>query len=323
MGSPIKDRRKPIVKPATARVLFVANEPSRFEPAVRRLEEAGFTVATVHGGAVAVLALARVAPHVVVLDVALKGISAQELTRHIVYSTVDARPMVILAGEEAATVERQGAAITSGAFDYFRLPDGIPVLVGRVAQLVALRQEIVRLDEEANRDTLTGLSNRRRFRKRIGQEVGRWRRYGVPCSLLALDIDNMKRINDTHGHPAGDRAILHVAKALAEVARDIDVAARLGGEEFTLLLGIADAAGALTVAEHLRQVISGTPVEGVGMITVSVGVASCPTHADSEKKLYLAADTALYRAKNEGRDRSVVAEPLSSPAPPPDDVNSE
>jgi diguanylate cyclase (GGDEF)-like protein len=322
MGSPVKDRRKPVVKPNPSRVLFVTNEPPRFAPAVRRLEDAGLTVATVHGASVALVALARVAPHVVVVDVALKGLSAQEITRHIVDSTVDGRPMVILAGEEAATVERQGAAITSGAFDYFNLPDGLPLLVGRVAQLVALRREIVRLDEEANSDTLTGLSNRRRFHKRLGQEVGKWRRYGVPCSLLALDIDNMKRINDTHGHPAGDRAILHVAKALTEVARDIDVAARLGGEEFTLLLATVDAADALTVAEHLRQVISGTPVEGVGMITVSVGVASCPTHADSEKRLYDASDIALYRAKNEGRDCSVVAEPLNT-APPPDAVNSE
>jgi diguanylate cyclase (GGDEF)-like protein len=254
-------------------------------------------------------------PHVVILDVALKGLAVRDLLKMIADSSMSG-PMVILVGEEEATAERQGEAIAQGAFDYFHLPDNLPLLIGRVAQLIALKQRMHRLEAEANRDVLTGLSNRRRFRKSLGQEVERWRRYTLPCSLLLLDIDKMKLINDTLGHSAGDMAIRHVAEALVEVARDRDVASRLGGEEFALLLAGTDQAKALMVAEHLRQIICANPVESVGLITVSIGVASCPKHADSEKKLYAAADAALYRAKNEGRNCSVVATPISQSPPP-------
>jgi diguanylate cyclase (GGDEF)-like protein len=117
----------------------------------------------------------------------------------------------------------------------------------------------------------------------------------------------MKRVNDTHGHSAGDRVIRHTASALVELSRDNDTSARLGGEEFALLLAGADDAQAYAAAERLRHVVSDTPVEGVGIVTVSLGVASCPAHAINERALYAASDAALYRAKDEGRNCTVIA----------------
>ena len=117
----------------------------------------------------------------------------------------------------------------------------------------------------------------------------------------------MKAINDKQGHPAGDLVIRHIANTLVRVSRDNDTAARLGGEEFALLLaGIGDAKASLA-AERLRGIIAREPVTGVGNVSVSIGVAACPAHANSERTLYSASDKALYVAKNKGRNRVAVA----------------
>lgn len=134
----------------------------------------------------------------------------------------------------------------------------------------------------------------------------------MPCALLLVDIDFLKRINDAHGHSAGDVVIRHVASALMQLSRDNDTAARLGGEEFALLLAGVDDAKALAAAERLRHVISHEPLEGIGTVTVSLGVASCPAQARSERTLYAASDAALYRAKNGGRDRAALAQPVNA-----------
>ena len=126
-----------------------------------------------------------------------------------------------------------------------------------------------------------------------------------------VDIDHLKQVNDTHGHSAGDRVIRHTASALVELSRDNDTSARLGGEEFALLLAGTDGDKAYAAAERLRHSVSATAVEGVGIVTVSLGVASCPSHATSERALYAASDAALYRAKDEGRDRTDIAPVIS------------
>src|SRR5205807_3430464 len=122
--------------------------------------------------------------------------------------------------------------LEQGAFDYFQVPAEIELLVARTRQLVQLRQLFERLRAEADLDYLTGLANRRRFRRALKREVERWHRYGVPCALLLLDIDHLKTINDTYGHDGGDRVIRQIANVLLSVSRDTDTAARLGGEEF-------------------------------------------------------------------------------------------
>src|SRR5207247_1237639 len=132
---------------------------------------------------------------------------------------------------------------------------------------------------------------------------------------LMLDIDHMKAINDQNGHPAGDTVIRHIAHTLVEVSRDNDTAARLGGEEFALLLAGVSGEKAATAAERLRKVLAQRSVASVGPITVSIGVAACPEHANSERTLYLASDRALYVAKNDGRNRVAVAPPLQEKLP--------
>ena len=286
------------------RVLLVTDDPA--VGAYRQpLEGAGFNVVAVARGAQALVEIGRSRPHLVVADAGLRGVTADELARKLSASAEDL-PLVQVGGA-AATVARRAEALALGAFDYFQLPGELPLLLARVAQLIRLRQTMDRLRAEADRDYLTGLANRRRFRNALGQELERWRRYHLPCALLLVDIDFMKTINDTHGHTAGDKVIRHVADALTEFSRDNDTAARLGGEEFALLLAGADDAKALAAAERLRAAVSGGEVDGVGTATVSIGVAACPAHAQSERTLYAAADAALYRAKREGRNRAALA----------------
>jgi diguanylate cyclase (GGDEF)-like protein len=286
------------------RVLLVSDDTSIGGHA-RALEEGGFVVVGVAGGVKALVALQRTRPHVVVADANLRGISAGEFAR-MLSEAQDAIPVVLVGGERAS-FERRGAAMDEGAADYFQLPAELPLLIARTRQLVAHKLTVERLQAEADRDYLTGLANRRRFRKALGQEVERWRRYRTPCALLLLDVDHLKRINDTYGHPAGDRVIRFVASALSELSRDNDTAARLGGEEFALLLAGVGSEKAVAAAERLRRAVCARPLEEVGAVTISVGVAACPASAQSERELFAASDSALYRAKREGRNLVVLA----------------
>ncbi|NJD18025.1 MAG: diguanylate cyclase, partial [Gemmatimonadetes bacterium] len=162
----------------------------------------------------------------------------------------------------------------------------------------------------ARTDPLTGLANRRHFMERLEAEVERSERYARTLSLVALDMDHFKAVNDTHGHAAGDDVLRAAAQALRDVCRDVDLAARLGGEELALLLPETDGAGARTVAERVREHIAATahqsPAGQPFRVTASLGVATAVPGAPGEALLQ-AADEALYRAKRSGRNLVVMA----------------
>lgn len=293
------------------RVLLIADDDqTRFVEAVTAR---GINVVGVANGAAALVSLQRSRPHLVVANPSARGLRIRELARMLAQSD-EGIPLVLI-GSQPATVELRHAALLEGAFDYFELPFEFELLIERTQQLVVLRQTIDRLRADADLDALTGLANRRRFRVALAREVERWRRYRVPCALLMLDIDHLKRINDQFGHPAGDAVIRQIAQTLKQVSRDNDTAARLGGEEFGLLLAGVDLQRAAAAAERLRTVLGGKRVDGVGTVTVSVGVASCPENATSERTLYAASDRALYVSKNSGRDRVSVAPLLQEKLP--------
>lgn len=274
-------------------------------PYRERLESAGFKIVGASAGAAALITFRRTRPHVVVADTSSKGLSVPDLGRML--GNTNGGVPLILVGFEPSTFESRAHGMAAGAFDYFQVPAELELLVLRTTQLVQIQQTMDRLREEADFDQLTGLANRRRFRVALTREVERWRRYGVPCALLLLDIDYMKAINDKHGHPFGDIVIRSIATTLARVSRDNDTAARLGGEEFALLFAGIDAAKAQLGANRLLGILSEQSVDGVENITVSVGLAACPDHANSERTLYAASDRALYVAKNSGRNRMAVA----------------
>jgi diguanylate cyclase len=179
-------------------------------------------------------------------------------------------------------------------------------LVRRTLERTQLQQTISELTELSMRDPLTGLYNRRGLSERLVEEVSRARRYGAPLSLVMVDIDHFKRINDTHGHAIGDVAIGHVARLLMRDRRVSDIVARYGGEELLLLLPHTPLDGALSLAERLRYLIEKTPfrtVSGEDSLTVSMGVALFKLNMRQPEELLEAADQALYRSKHAGRNR--------------------
>jgi diguanylate cyclase (GGDEF)-like protein len=168
-----------------------------------------------------------------------------------------------------------------------------------------------RLDQLSITDPLTGLSNVRYFRARMVEEAAGAERSGEPLALAVLDLDHFKRINDRLGHAVGDEVLTAAATALRGFARQADTVARIGGEEFAMIMPAADAVSALAAAERARRAVERSPARTARglqtVVTASVGVAvSTNTLRLSPDDLFREADAALYQAKRRGRDRTVM-----------------
>jgi diguanylate cyclase (GGDEF)-like protein len=188
------------------------------------------------------------------------------------------------------------------------LPAGAEEQLERFGELLTLAivstEAHAQLEGLASTDHLTGLWNRRSFEERLSAEVERAVRYSHPMSLLVIDVDHFKEVNDTHGHPVGDLVLLEIAGRLKTTARRGEIVARVGGEEFAWILPETDAEGGLGAAARFRAAMSEAPLSGVGSLTVSTGVCDL-SEAKDAAELFRLADVALYWAKSDGRDRAV------------------
>lgn len=178
-------------------------------------------------------------------------------------------------------------------------------LTGKIGRLIERHQSA--LHHLATRDGLTGLFNHITFYNMLEDEVARLHRYGTSVSLLMLDLDHFKGINDKYGHVAGDTILKEFGKIIHRLSRSTDKVCRYGGEEITVILPEIDADGATVIAERLRSAVESHSFKLEGgqdiSITVSIGVATVPEHADSARELVGVADQALYTAKERGRNR--------------------
>ncbi len=179
------------------------------------------------------------------------------------------------------------------------------LLDGVIIDITERQREQEHLAHQALHDPLTDLPNRRALDERLASELERVHRTGGALSLVVIDVDRFKEVNDRFGHGVGDRVLAELGRRLLGTVRTIDLAARAGGEEFVLLLVDTDFARALVTAERVRHAIGALPVAGLP-VTISAGVA-CAAYQEAGDSLMRRADAALYRAKNDGRDRVVGA----------------
>ena len=173
---------------------------------------------------------------------------------------------------------------------------------GQLAIAISHARLFRQMQTQAMTDSLTGLYNHRYFQERLDREVKLADRNDDKVSLILLDLDHLKKINDTHGHRTGDAALCHAARLMQSSVREIDICARYGGEEFVVILPQCGRDDAINVAERLREAIASTPFHKIGHVTASVGVASYPDAAKTKEELIEMADRAMYIAKAAGRN---------------------
>jgi len=204
-------------------------------------------------------------------------------------------------------------ALQDGVFRFGQGDNSFRVVLDRQDEFGQLAMTLNAMAERLEYDGLTGVYNRQEFYRRLKNELDRSLRYGHTFTLLMVDLDHFKRVNDTYGHQCGDDALRAVTSRLLKDVRNFDIVARYGGEEFVVIMPETGTAGARAVAERLcESVASGSITTTRGAVldlTVSIGMAAFPTDARSEDDLIAAADQALYTAKARGRNRVVAFEP--------------
>ncbi len=242
-------------------------------------------------------------PDVILLDMNLKDGDGLALCKQLKSDPlVSTAPVIFLSAETRC--EEKVKALDLGALDFIVKPFNPAEFQARVRVALRTKHLVDLLSDRARIDGLTGLHNRALFDERIESEVAHARRYGTALSCIMLDIDHFKKVNDSFGHIVGDEVLRHVASAMSRRCRREDIVCRYGGEEFAILTPNVGLAGAITLAEDIRQLIAALQIRNAGQVlavTCSFGVSEYS--AEVITPLPDRADEALYFAKKNGRNR--------------------
>jgi two-component system cell cycle response regulator len=292
------------------RRILVVDDPVGRAPVVAQLEGDGHEVVQADDGAAALELLRSMHPDAVVLAVdGTRGDGFEVLTRLATGAPTDVPVIAVTADPSGADAT---TAIELGALDHVRTPVDAGELAARVRAALRLREvqdQLLRttaeLQDAVHTDLLTSLPNRRHLVEHLARTASAARRQRALMSLLMVDVDHFRRVNDAEGHAAGDAVLQAVAARIKAVLRTEDMAGRWGGEEFLLVLPATDVEGAWRLGERVREVVSGDPI-GVGgdreiVVTVSIGCAE--GHGDDVDDHLRRADRALAEAKAAGRNR--------------------
>lgn len=299
-------------------IMIVDDVPENIQILGKILRGEGYKIAPATNGKRALEMIPKVKPDLVLMDVMMPVMDGFEACRRMKESAeMKDIPVIFLSAKGESEDVIQGFRL--GGADYIQKPFNSEELLIRVhnhLELVQSRRLIIRYMDEMGRqnallkelaltDGLTQLANHSHSLERLRQEEANARRYGNPLTVVMLDIDYFKKVNDTHGHPAGDRILKGVADIIRSNAREGDVAGRYGGEEFILILPNTELEGGLSIAERIRLRVAESAWEPGGLtVTISGGVSSLDTCGDLE--LIGSADDRLYRAKTLGRNRIVA-----------------
>jgi diguanylate cyclase (GGDEF)-like protein len=284
-------------------ILIIDDDEILAQTYASTLENAGMRVVVETNPSAVLRQMTALYPDLILMDVQMPGIDGVELARIIRQSRLHlALPIVFLSGER--DLARQLEARTWGGDDFIIKP----IDPGRLVSLVRMRADrAITLRSMMDRDSLTGLLNHGRFIERLYQELERCRRIDVEMSLVLIDLDHFKSINDSYGHPSGDQVLRTLARTLSVGLRRIDIIGRYGGEEFGVLLLDTPAKAAFAVADKIRQRFSAVEFSAKTnkfFVTFSAGIAGSRGHVTPEA-LISSADDQMYLAKAEGRNRIV------------------
>jgi two-component system cell cycle response regulator len=311
-----------------AATILVAEDSVVIRAVLRRyLEVEGYRVVEAADGQTAIDRCHEDPPDTVLLDIEMPGLNGHEVLAHLkADEELRSIPVVFLTGKTGT--DDIVAGLRSGAQDYLKKPFETAELIARVGAAVRtkllqdkLRDQSAEFERVSRTDALTGLYNRRHLEERLREADSAAVRHSRQLSVVMVDIDHFKRVNDTEGHQGGDDVLREFTRRLQAEVRGEDVAGRWGGEEFLVILPETDIEGAMTLAERIRASVANEAFahgEHRFVVTMSAGCASgLPGDID---ELVRRADTALYRAKAEGRNGVLAApsqdgETVSSPDP--------
>mgnify|MGYP003982204175 CR=1 FL=1 len=298
----------------SAKILLVDDQPANLDVLRHVLEREGYQVLLAPNGEVALRNAARALPDLILLDVMMPDASGFDICRKLKTTTQTRNiPVIFLTG--ASDVDQKVLGFDVGAVDYIQKPFDSVELNTRVRAALRTKRFQDKLAQSAMIDGLTGLWNRAHFDQRIHEEVAAALRYDRPMSLIMMDVDKFKNLNDNHGHLFGDEVLQVVGDVLQDSVRTSDWPCRYGGEEFGLILRETDLDGAIILAERIRKEIGSLQLHNKAQlvpVTSSFGVVSstlCMNPCDlSSKWMIGSADRALYAAKEGGRNCVRTAE---------------
>lgn len=303
-----EDRRSP-------RILVVDDEELMRDVLKNVLTDEGYEIELAGSGEEAVERMFGGRYDVIITDIVMPGMDGLGVVTAAQRLAYDV-DVIVMTGY--ASMETAVESMKLGAAAYITKPfniDQIRIIVANALKERSLRKRAKEGEfykELSRKDGLTDLYNHRFFHQLLDSEVTRGERYNRVVSLLMIDIDDFKRYNDSHGHPAGDVALRRLGRLLQRSSRNCDFVARYGGEEFAIIVPEVPAESAGSMADRIRELVEESRFEGeqvmpAGRLTISIGVATFPLHADTKNGLVEAADRALYRAKALGKNRVVMS----------------
>jgi len=287
-----------------ARILVVDDDPTNVEVLTAWLESEHYVVSTAADGFEALAKIEAEKPDIVLLDVMLPEMDGFEVCRRIKSDPATEHIPVIMVTARS-DVDDLVKGFEAGADDFVTKPFSGLALMARVRAQLRQKQRYESIREQLRVDPLTGAFNRGYFDVHAWRLAARCRAARKSLAVLMLDVDNLKQVNDAHGHAVGDRVLKEIVNRVTSALRPSDLVARMGGDEFAVAMPEMGLAAALQIAERLRSRVSEAPIDGVGA-TVSVGAAVSSSDEEEELEVTLErADTALYLAKGAGGNRVV------------------